>query len=330
MPVNILSTLNKPLPRLDIDAIIAAFWRWERRGLSYLVPLSLRHWRYRPRARLVALDDAEPLIVETSFFGLSRVRAASPADPPLPTRIALRSSDVFETRINLPAAAARRLGEAVALRLEELSPLPPSDVAVAVGPPQPAADGRIEATVALARKSAIEETRRALKIRDIASVGARPQVDGSLLYAFSAPAKRSTQIGAHFLSLAALVLSAAALAVAGMQHLDRRQQTLEAERLGLMKALKAHEVRMAPFLSGGAPPPTMAATAALEKLRAALAALPRPSFVEEMRVSPQKVEIVYFAREGATPPPNATLIVRPGIRRGYQPYSLALDQGAPR
>lgn len=324
------SFLHKPLPPLRLGAALVAFWRWERQGLSYLVPFSWRQFRFRPRVRLVSAADETALTVEQSMFGVSRSRTPTARDARLPMRVALAPRDVFETALTLPQTARNDLRAAVSFRIEELSPLPADEVLFAVGPATTREDGRIDVPLAITRKSAIDEVARKFRPQYVYEIGAVPEIDGALRYRFWRPARKRLQ-PTRLVDVAAVVFGVIALSLGALTHAAALSKALDAQQHRLVATLRAHIVRAKPFNDATKTRTALSVGAVDAEIARVEALLPRPSFIESIEIDPQATTVVYFARADAGVVSGAVIEPRPLQRRGFASYRLVLKkEPAPR
>ncbi|HXI86122.1 MAG TPA: hypothetical protein VNH64_01585, partial [Parvularculaceae bacterium] len=231
--------LHRPLPSLPAISLGEA-WSWFVEGLFLLAPARLRRAGWRPDYQLVETGDdgsRHATLVERAWSGERRI-AASPPDKTLPKVIALAPNQIFETRIALPALARGAVREAVRLRLDELSPVPPENVLFDIGPVRRLSPDRIEASVAIAKRQNIAAL--AGEFGSAPAIGASPRSDGSLRYMFESV--RAHKGEWRMLAAISAPVIAAMLLIAGMaHHLDKKiasSEQYEALLLGELKAIK--------------------------------------------------------------------------------------------
>lgn len=239
--------LQRPLPGFPRNWVGGAF-AWLREGLAAIAPARLRRVGFRPVAILKKLGEAEgadQTIVE-SFLGVSELRPADTLKSAA-ARIVLPQSVYFTTTIELPAAARSKVGDAAVNRLDSLSPLPPHEVAVAVGPTRNGAPGRIETDIAFARKIDIDTLIASGPPAAISAIGAEPDDAGRLRFEFySAP--QSAKVLSGVVRDGAFALFAAACALAATDaHLEKRLLAAADHERRLLAALK-EEKELSRFL----------------------------------------------------------------------------------
>jgi len=324
------SFLHQPLPSL---AAInwRGFERWFVEGLSILASKSLREFGWRPAMRLRRLSkdgkiDSE-ILIERSLLGEQRIATDPAPFERMPIALEVNSSAVFETSVNLPAAARSHLREAVEHRLEQLSPLPPVEIAFAVGKSKLIEEERIETPVAIVRKATIEaiiandETNSAI-------VGAAADANGRFAYVFRAGI--SGERRSRVLRVALALIGATVVLAFGLgRHIDRRIEAEEIYAEQLRAAVIAEKAEAA-FLEDAPTELELGFDGAEMEIVIAniLTALPKQAWIETIEASPTGSTATGYAPIGAEWPegaaPNRTATDRPGV----ESFTLAVPREA--
>lgn len=308
---------------IDMDRVR----RWFVQGLAIAAPRALREAAWRPRMRLQRAPSpgspGDETVIERSWLGAQREAPAAAQGKDLPLAIELSPSAVFETSANLPTAAKRRLAEAVALRLDTLSPLPTDAVVHAVGAPGEVVDDRFDIGVAITRRSTIDALLAAPESDAIAVIGADPDESGRFRYVFF---ERKPNGASRALGPALALVMATALLLGGLDaQLDR--QIAESDRLQseLREILNSEKARTM-FLD--AAPTTAISGLAGADLGDALArlaqVLPNALWMEEIQITSGHISATGYAPVGAVWPPASAPILSPSDRVGVQRFSLTL------
>ncbi|MEQ8936352.1 MAG: hypothetical protein RIE56_11235 [Amphiplicatus sp.] len=319
MPPLSLKFLHEPLPSLRALSVDRAL-QWQIDGLALLAPRSLRELGWRPIARIIS--DEEEGVRERSFLGAARLVPGGDSVSALPVAVTLSDALIFETSIELPAAA-RDLRQAIEFRLEELSPLPANDSVFSVGEIKPAEDGRTNVFIAIARKHDVDALIERYRGAALAEIGARLKRDGQFAYRFY-EAPRSKQANRRaLLATGALVLGVMTLASGVNACLDRRIEASAAYESRLLAAIKdarergsvfaAESVALAPGLN------REGIAAAFDML---IALVPQGAFIEEARVDAAGLSATFYAPQEAPAPAQAAPVGSDNERPGYVAYSM--------
>lgn len=322
--------LHQELPALSqING--AGAWRWFVEGIALIAPRHIRETGFRAVMRLERADaDAgDALVIERSALGAQRVRPATTTRPGLRRAIEIRRSDIFETRANLPAAAGNSVEEAVAHRLDTLSPLPVADVAYAVGAPTALLPDRIEAPVAIIRRKLIDEARAAPGGDAIALIGADADEAGRFRYVFFESGADGPASRRRALLFGALFGSAVLLLTGASAQLDRRIAATRAHQAALSEALRAEKAAAA-FLEEPPPAPIagMSGTEAASLLGKLATSLPEHAWIEEIALASEGATVQGFAPIEAAWPEGAAPSKAPSDRPGVQSFVLSMTGDA--
>ncbi len=231
--------LHQPITGLALPE-----WRkaldWLLAGMRIWAPRRLREYRFAPKETIVEFDGSTNIntlgTVEKSLLGEQRLVREKQTDGDQPAVVVLQDSLIFETTIDLPAAARATLTDAIAMRLDEISPIPPEDASFAIGALRRSSLGRLEVEIAITKKSSINEAVKALAGKRVASVGAGAGPSGKMKYSFKAldnPAKGVLQ---QWPMAIAALMSALVLVTAAFNHrTSARIDALEAYETDLFQ-----------------------------------------------------------------------------------------------
>ncbi|GJL95266.1 MAG: hypothetical protein DHS20C05_16710 [Hyphococcus sp.] len=303
MPVKTLTNIMRTDVSLPSDANFNAFIRWLSEGLAIATPQALKNIGWQANNTLIRLNDDHPDdrdLIEQSWLGERRVAAGDPASS-LPVEIALSPEDIFITKLSLPAEASRTLKKTIALRLSEISPIPPESAAFAIGETARQNNGRLSVDVAITRKTTLNKTREDFSAHQIAAIGACPAPDGALQFIFDDEAKASKDANNAFLSGGLIAISFLALLVTANIHLERRLTALSDYETSILSELKSLRPAKALFANTdlealasnhGAPSPLL-----FMELRNHLDGLPDGALIKTINLTPTKVELSGYAPE---------------------------------
>lgn len=300
MPVDAITRLMRTELRAPSSATIESFLQWLRKGVGVFLPAQMRQSGWRATGKLVEIsqDGAETTqIAETSWFGEKRLRSDAAA-PALPAQIAISESQVFVTQFSLPAEAAGRADKAAALRLGELSPVPPEDATFAVGKVRPAGAGRALVEIAIAKKKTLERVKAQTDGKTVAAIGAMPDSAGALRFIFERHITEAQPFTHRMLNMAIPVAAAFFLVFAVSAYQERRLQTLEAHETALLSALR--DLRADQTLFDSADDATLKTaggrpfSAVLGDIRETLAELPAGARIARIHAVGDRLEIAGF------------------------------------
>lgn len=242
--------LHQPLV-LPAGGSLSHALRWLADGALSILPaaLSERGWRaanalyeYAPDGALTSLGQ-----IDHSWSGARRRTAATETTNALPAIVTLAPRLVFFTKADLPLAAKTTLAKTIALRMDELSPIPPEEAAFAVGPSAMVGD-RLHVDVAIARKKTLEAIEQSQRNRSVAAICAGLTERGEIEFEFTrsnpARAKAAIKLMAAGLMLWLSILLALSAFAARQERMlasfDGRQTALRQE----LRDLKATEDRI--------------------------------------------------------------------------------------
>jgi hypothetical protein len=303
---------------------LARIWEWFIEGLAIAAPKSIREAGWRPAYCLIRRDPsaggAAPSFIERSFLGAMRLAAPRKSADSLPLAIELPLKDAFETRADLPSEARGALREAIAHRLEALSPLPAADVTFAIGRVAPSRADRLDVHVAIIRKQTLWELLQSPEGPRIGLVGAGADERGCFRYVFHKSARAGANGGRTLYRMLAIAAAISICAFGADAQLDRRIEAMTAHEAALIRTLR-EEKDAARFLA--APPTPPPPTLSFDKVAADLARLsidlPDGVWVEEISIGPSGLAASGYARRGLQWPetiaPTTTPSDRPGIDR---------------
>jgi hypothetical protein len=221
--------LHRPVSGLNLERIEAGA-AWLAAGLRASIPEELRAFWWKAETTLYACDGSGEFkstgLRERSWLGEYRIRADDSNEQVLPATVILPPSLVFETTVDLPNAVRATLEKTVALRMSEVSPIPPENAAFAIGEAKPLGNERFRASVAIARKETLRQVHAAFPEGKIIVIGASQRADGSLAYMFERRGAGSKDAIRNLL-LASLALWASLLLLAGAVE-TRQERALAA------------------------------------------------------------------------------------------------------
>lgn len=220
---------------------------WLIDGALSILPAALneRGWRATNALYEYSPDGALTLLgqIDHSWSGAKRRTAAAESTNALPAIIILAPRLVFFTKADLPLAAKGTLSKTIALRMDELSPIPAEEAAFAIGPSAAVGD-RLQLEVAIARKHTLEAIEQSQRDRAIAAIGAGLSERSEIEFEFarSGPAKANATNGlvaaglALWLSILFALSAFAARQERVLMSFDARQTSLRQELRDLKKA----------------------------------------------------------------------------------------------
>lgn len=324
--------LHRPLPGLA-SLSLARVWEWFVEGLAIAAPKPLREAGWRPAFRLIRrnppADDAPPLMIERSLLGEARLAPQRvESEAALPLAIDLAANNVFETRVDLPVAARGALREAIAHRLESLSPLPASDVTFAIGRVAPSRADRLDVQVAIIRKRTIGELLQSPEGPRIGLVGAGADERGSFRYVFHKSARAGANGGRALFRALAITVAVSICIVGASAQLDRRIEAITAHEAALIAALR-EEKDLARFLTEPpAPPPPMRSFDKIAEDLARLSTdLPDGVWLEEISITPEGAAARGYARQGLQWPNGIAATTTPSDRPGIDGVAFRRVEG---
>lgn len=323
--------LHQPLPSLSATSL-HGFKRWLIEGLSILAPKSLREFGWRPTMRLRRLlndgNVENECVIERSILGELRVLPNAVPGGHLPLAIEIDQSAIFETSVNLPAAAQRNIREAVEHRLDALSPLPPSEIIFAIGTLQSITDDRLDAPIAVVRKSTLQSAMDGANECDIALVGAKADASGAFSYVFHDGKSQGDRRGVIHPALA-LVASVFVLAFGADNFFDRRIAALDEYAQNLRETIIAEKAQAA-FLKDAPADIQIGFTGA--ELTAALKnvneSLPETVWIETIELSQDKITATGFAPVNSNWPIGASANFNATDRPSVQRFNLLMPREA--
>jgi hypothetical protein len=201
-------------------------WRkaldWQLAGMRIWAPRRLREYRFTPKETIIEFDGSTNIntlgTVEKSLFGEQRLVGVRGSPNDLLATVTLQDSLIFETMIDLPAAARNTLMDAVAMRLDEISPIPPEDASFAIGALRKPNPGRLEVEVAITKKSSINAAVKVLAGKRITSVGAAADATGKFKYSFKTFGKPANGALQQWPIAAAVLVSVFIVLAAAFNH----------------------------------------------------------------------------------------------------------------
>ncbi len=188
---------------------LAGFVSARLADLRAVLPAGLTRWGRRDRSEVVEIsgDCVERArgLLEHSWLGAPVYRDGLPAADAPARLVLIAPGRQFRRRDRISAAALRRGRRAVALRLAELSPLPPAEVAFAYEVVSEA-DGMAEIELALVRRADYDAALEALDGFSSGRIAGETGADGAPRFVFGA--HRPWDGALKFLRRAGLVYAA--------------------------------------------------------------------------------------------------------------------------
>lgn len=232
--------LHRPLPIPSSISFDAAA-RWIVSGLSFFAPTQVRRTLWRPIYVLERLgQDQSATLVEEAWSGERRISPVKP-DTEAPIAVALEPARIFETDVDLPAAAIGGIIDAVSLRLDSLSPISPTEIVFDVGAPQKASEGRIRVPIAIARKDDIRRVEQRFQDNNLHAIGATPDKNGSLRFVFKRFPSGKGALNNLMLATFACIAGVSILSSSVAARIDREIAADEAYQADLIATLRQHK-----------------------------------------------------------------------------------------
>jgi hypothetical protein len=238
-------------------------------------------------------------VLEQSWTGESRLVDA-PAEKTLPAAVALDPSLVFETSLDLPASARSAVNQAAALRMEELSPIPPKEAAFAVGPVA-LMGGRIEVSLAIIRLETLAAVKSLLESKNLAIIGASLSEHGQFAYVFDKGANAEGRNAKRWF-VALLALWASLLLALGafetrqarmLSALDQQQSALRQD-LKDLRAARDYAVRLEEFARA-----SFIYSEAATAIARTMQNLPEGAVIESAAAENGEIAVAGFTPQGA-------------------------------
>ncbi len=332
MQISSIQQLMRMELRAPSMTSVNAAWRWYMSGISGLLPAAIKKFGWRPRDILIEQGADEDQAdrrrtVERSWFGATRL-VTDNAAPGLPTSLALAKEKIYRTHLSLPSEAAQILEKTVALRLDELSPIPPEDAAFAIGETVRSADNRINVEIAITKKKALTDLQAQYDGTDIAAIGAIPNHDGALRFIFREENSGERANLTPLISAAMLIAAVFLFSVSIDVHLSRRLQALEQYEAVVLSEIR--DMRPALSLFDGIDVDNLvrmrgrSASDLIPAIQNALIDLPVGSRVENINVRDTGIQISGFMpidqQDGASAP--GKLLRIPSNRPGFDRFTV--------
>jgi len=130
------------------------FFIWMCDGFGHFLPSAFKQRGWKPYIRKTKFNDDRSSLINRSFFGnLQEVDDQNRETSTVIERHLIADEDIYTTQLILPNASRAKLARTIALRLEDLSPLPPEETAFAYNHIGKTEDKRLIIDVAMVRKS---------------------------------------------------------------------------------------------------------------------------------------------------------------------------------
>lgn len=294
--------LHRPLKGPSLLQLRGAI-AWLADGFRTLAPRRLKEYGWAAVEERVLIDEAFAVttlgVVERSLLGAERLRPSGGSRPDLPAVAALDASLIYETVLDLPAEARASLKKTVALRMDDISPVPPGDALFAVGEEKSRRPGRMAARVAIVKKTTVDTVERLLDGRPIGAIGAETGA-GERRYVFKDFRKLDmSRAGRWFAAAISLWLAFLLLGGALERRAGRTIDAFEAYETRLhedIRAVRADKETLA-ALQGSAPPATTGADM-LRAVETVLAQLPAGGVIEAVEYDNNRIVLSGLAPHG--------------------------------
>lgn len=335
MPVNSFRRLMQYEVLLPKVKSSTKFFQWLRDGLGIILPKSITHSGWKTtflQIRTNGLGEKSVYAIEQSRFGAKRLAKAPLDDERLPVEAVLAPDKLFTTTVSLPMVAAKSLKSTIELRLADISPLPPENVAFAVSKKVRYANDRLEADVAITRESALFEIRESLGSERVTSIGAEPDKNGVLKFTFDKRAQNQLPGKKTFVN-AALLFAAISLLFVSIDaklkiegyDLDNYERSVLAE-LRTVRELTSFFDDIEAFTlkehSGSD------SKLVLHDVRSALAPLPEGVLVDKLNYQHGTIELSGFASSSIEQISEIkSLTVEPNGMPGFNHFKMRINSG---
>ncbi|HYE49876.1 MAG TPA: PilN domain-containing protein [Azospirillaceae bacterium] len=306
-----MTAVTPTVAPLRAEALRWARWWWGEMGR--LLPSRLRGAGSGTLVALPAAGGAFDLVRRTpeGMLPAGRLdpgRAGGGRPDPLPAEallLSVASPRLLRRSFPLPAAAAARLREVVALELERRTPLRADQALFAAEAAGASEDGRIlEVRVALLPRAAVQEALDGLARLGLAPAAVEAvEPDGTATLLPLGPGapgslpRPGRRLAAGLLALALLLLAPLAVRAVELAWLRREAAALAAETVGARAAVEAVEaMRVRAFHAVEA---KRAAPSALVALEALSRLLPDGTWLTEIRIEGATIELIGLTRDSA-------------------------------
>ncbi len=306
-------------------------WRkaldWQLAGMRVWAPRRLREYRFRPKETIIEFEGPTKKntlgVVEKSLLGEQRLVREKQSDGDRPIAVMLQDSMIFETMIDLPAAARTTLTDAIAMRLDEMSPIPPEDASFAIGAQRKSNPGRLEVEVAITKKSSINAAVKTLAGKRVVKVGAATSPSGKIKYTFKTFGKPTNGTLQHWpIAVTALMAAFIFLTVAFNHRTSVRLAALETYETDLIREARRlrSDADQRAVLAAIAPP-----LIGIRDMQGAInetaAGLPEGGIVDKIIYANDALQVSGFTPLEHTPE-NETLVLRrsPSKYPGYEKF----------
>lgn len=323
------SFLHRPMSGISVSSVAhAAAWLFE--GAQATIPKAAREAGAKPKAALYAFDKEQMLkplgVIKKSWMGEENLTDGEKTD--LPLVVALAPSHIFRTTINLPDTARTSLKQTIALRLEEISPIPPETAAIGIGDVKSLSSNRIEVSVAITRKETLQAAMSQAGEKPVLAIGSSPDINGKLAFVFERARARKQKY--RDLLIACMAVWAALLLCFGALEArqDQLRAALETHQSELREALRSTRERreLAAQLEELAPD-FFTVAAIHDALHAATKVLPDGSMVTEATTNGSTLFVAGYLPEAQHSLPGMRLSPSPYAGFDRFDFTVALKSG---
>jgi len=142
-------------------AYVQQFIIWMLDGIGHFLPPSLRSKGWKPYIQEKNINDGSVTLLERSFFGAIRKVKANidhrTSSSLMVERFVIDHNDIYITGLTLPNSRQSKINRTISLRLEDLSPLLPKEIAFASKIVSKIDDNRLRVDVAMIKKEHIAQ-----------------------------------------------------------------------------------------------------------------------------------------------------------------------------
>ena len=314
---------------IDLDEKLSQI----RSLLGLILPPQLRRSFFSPKAHLFFLEGGEDRILEQSLFGEERIvkGASSQETDTLPRQYILAENDIYLTQFHSPSLSANELDQAVSLRLEKLCPIP-VDTCLYDYSAKPLDEGRLEITIAIAKREKVTELTKGFSTNKPYSIGYLDEEQNSYNFYTSKNSQKKGHRGAYAILGVACIL----LFIFGLfGQIEKQQKDLSHRQTVALQTLK--EIKSTSNInetiytqinqSGSIRLPVLLSKISNTKI-------PEGALIEEINVNASSLSVIGFISEDNIPsPPMDNFQINETNRPGFkaftisQPILLAPTQG---
>lgn len=319
--------LHRPIGAADFASLTKGLL-WLRDGFLAALPRTICEIGWKPEAtRYEYTADNELMrtgLIEASWAGAMRVSDTNESEC-IAAEIVLAPQFVFKTSVNLPEAAASTLEKTIALRIEDICPIPVDEAGWSVGEVTRLEDNRIEVPVAIIRKETLRKARRAAEGRQVKCIGASSDDTGRMTFIFEKADNRNAGLRRWLIGAFALWISCLLLINAWDGRQVKMLAAKEAYQADLREALRTarRQAELVARIETYAPR-ALTLTDAYQALSTQSAFLPPDSVITAALIEGDRVIVSGFTPHGlsASAMPKG-FSLSPSDYEGFTQFSFA-------